>query len=128
MVKSNVGPTFFAGTATQSGLMRRLMSLREAREEKEHVRDSCPLYDDIREQFDDLSREEDLVEFFQVMLVVVMFFSRSNQIIVTMLHRDQLAFSSNNVLNTLRTNRHIHAVPNAGMLLLIIRTLMMIMS
>ena len=41
---------------------------REAREEEEHVRDSCPLYEDIREQFNDLSREEKLIEFFQAML------------------------------------------------------------
>ena len=40
----------------------------EAREEEEHVRDSCPLYDDIREQFDNLSREEELIQFFQAML------------------------------------------------------------
>ena len=40
----------------------------EAREEEEHVRDSCPLYEDIREQFSDLSSEENLVQFFKAML------------------------------------------------------------
>ena len=40
----------------------------EAREEEEHVRESCPLYKDIREQYQDLSNDDDLVAFFQQML------------------------------------------------------------
>ena len=40
----------------------------EAREDEEHLRSSCDLYSDIREQYGDLSSEEELVSFFRAVL------------------------------------------------------------
>ena len=41
---------------------------REEREEEEHVKDRCPMYDDLREKYTDLDDDDQLVNFFQEML------------------------------------------------------------